>query len=128
MSFSSSLSSALLDAIAARYAKKLLLICGPIASPFFFATLYLAYPYLKWQQKAHLLDEEAPDQQNHMEEILEAFQDPSATQSIEPSECKLIESALSLKDTRVREVMIPRVNLFCLEAGLTIAEAAKARR
>lgn len=115
----------ILDAIAARFAKKLLLICGPIASPFFFLTLYLTYPYLKWQQRAHAFDEEAPDQQNHMEEILEAFQDPSSTQSIEPSECKLIESALSLKDTRVREVMIPRINLFCLEAGLSLAEAAK---
>lgn len=114
-----------LDAIAARYAKKLLLICGPIVSPIFFVIYYLTYPYLKWQHKAHALDDEAPDPQNHMEEILEAFQDPSSTQSIEPSECKLIESALSLKDTRVREVMIPRVNLFCLEASLPIAEAAK---
>lgn len=114
----------ILDALAARHAKRLLTLCGPIASPFLFVAYALAYPYLKWQQKAHALDAEAPDQQNQMDEILEAFGDPSSPSAFAPSECKLIESALTMKETRVREVMIPRINLFCIESSTPIAKAA----
>ncbi len=58
------------------------------------------------------------------EELFEIIEEANVKTRLDTHEKKLLESVVSFKDRVVREVMVPRVNLFSLPAQTTIREAA----
>lgn len=59
------------------------------------------------------------------QEIIELVRESNITEKLDENEKKLISSVLSFCEHLTREVMIPRVDMFGLEAHTTIREAAK---
>ncbi|MBH99496.1 MAG: hypothetical protein CL467_02715 [Acidimicrobiaceae bacterium] len=57
------------------------------------------------------------------EELLAVADRALASEAIDPEEHELIESVIAFGDTLVREVMVPRPDMGCVAAGLTVAEA-----
>ena len=114
----------LFELFAEKYAKRALKLLAPITAPFFYPVAIIFYPLLQLYKNYCAKAAEEGGSNHHMEEILEAIEETSPT-SVEAGDRKLIRSALSLKETKVREVMIPRINLFCLEASLSVGEAAR---
>jgi putative hemolysin len=58
-------------------------------------------------------------------EILHLLQNAEVTERLDPLDLKLIESVIKFRERIVREVMIPRVDLFALCAETPIREASK---
>lgn len=58
------------------------------------------------------------------EKIVDIIQETITSAKLDPNEKRLIESVVTFKDRVVREVMVPRVDLFCLPAETSIEEAA----
>lgn len=114
----------LLELFAEKYAKKALKLSAPIAAALFYPVSLIFYPLLQLHKNYCAKVTEEGGSNHHMEEILEAIEETSPT-SVEEGDRKLIRSALSLKETKVREIMIPRINLFCLESSLSVGEAAR---
>ena len=59
------------------------------------------------------------------ERILEIFEDEDSEELMPPEGRELIKSVITFQDRIVREVMIPRVDVFCLSITMTIREAIK---
>lgn len=57
------------------------------------------------------------------EKIMEMIQEAGARTDSEADEKRLLEAAVRMRDRIVREVMIPRVDLFALPASLSIRDA-----
>ncbi len=58
------------------------------------------------------------------DELLALAEAAAAAHSIEPSESRLIHSALAFGDRVIREVMVPRTDMVTVAADSTVAEAA----
>ncbi|NGX31619.1 MAG: Hemolysin C [Chlamydiae bacterium] len=113
-----------IEMLAYRYSKKVLLTIGPIVSLLYLLTIPLAYLFLKLQLVSlHKMPKKSPHTRK-IEELLESLKD-SKTTSADSSEHKLIESVLSLRKTKVREVMQPRIDLFAIEASTLIKDVIK---
>ena len=70
-------------------------------------------------------DEKKGDPLEEMREtVVEILQASEAKGKLDISDKKLLASVIEFKDRIVREVMIPRVDLFCLPVTATIREAA----
>jgi len=111
-----------------RLPDKVLRFCTPFASIFMFLAFPIAYIFLKVSQSFsrtvyfdHLHEPEAQTKQ----EIIEIIQEAELSPGINRHDKKLIESVLSFRDRIVREVMVPRVNVFSLPADTSIIDAAK---
>lgn len=59
------------------------------------------------------------------EKLIELIQDVDNRNIFNEHDKKLLESVLAFRDRIAREVMVPRVNLFCLPSDTTIQQAAK---
>lgn len=59
------------------------------------------------------------------QEIFDILQESELEEKLEPDDKKLIESVVNFRDLIVREVMMPRVDLFSLPAEISVKEAAK---
>lgn len=59
------------------------------------------------------------------EDILSVMNVGEKEGAIEPAERKMLTGALELKDTMVREIMVPRVDMIALEENSTLLEAVK---
>jgi CBS domain containing-hemolysin-like protein len=57
------------------------------------------------------------------EEIRVALEDGATEGAIEETEKEMIEGILEFRDAAVSEIMTPRVDMECIEAGLTIQQA-----
>lgn len=93
--------------------------------------LYLSFPiafiFLKLQEKKSRIYEESQgaDPYEQMKEtILEILIKSNVQGKLSNVDKKLLESVVKFKDRIVREVMVPRVDLFCLPMTATIREAA----
>lgn len=116
---------ALIEMLSYKTYKKTLLITGLFASLVFYALLPVCFWILKLQQ-LYLKRHPRTDlgHARRLEELIENMQDAD-TPKTDTSEHKLLSAVLKLKEKKVREVMAPRMNLFCLPEDLTIAEAIK---
>lgn len=110
-----------------RLPEKVLRFCTPFSSIFMFMAFPITFLFLKISQSFsrtiyfdHLHEPEAQAKQ----EIIDIIQDAQLTPGINRHDKKLFESVLSFRDCIVREVMIPRVNVFSLPAATPIIEAA----
>lgn len=101
---------------------------APLSSLFLLFAFPITYIFLRIARSISLnvyfdhLHE--PDSQAK-QEIIEMIKEAEFTERLDANEKKLFSSVLSFCDHLTREVMIPRVELFSLEASTTIAEAAK---
>lgn len=103
-------------------------ICSPFASLFLFAVFPLTYPFLRFLQALshkvyfdYLHEPEAKVKQ----EIIEIIHKADSGASLEPVDKKIIESVVTFRDRIVREVMVPRIDVFSLPTDKTIKEAAQ---
>jgi putative hemolysin len=92
-----------------------------LSFPFSFVFLKLSEMALKTRHKESLGDplEEMRDS------VVQILRNASVKGKLNTADKKLIESVVRFKDRIVREVMVPRVDLFILSADTTIREAAK---
>ncbi len=113
---------------AANSSKIALKTAAPLASIF----LFIAFPFTYFLVKlSHSISnklgfktkKEASEKVK--EKIVGIIQEAITTTKLNADEQKLIESVVSFKDRIVREVMVPRVDIFSLPATTTIREAAK---
>lgn len=114
----------IIELFSERYGKQALRASACITSAFLYPVASIFYPLLQMHKNYCLKANEDGTGKHQMEEILEAMEENSPT-NVPSSDYELVRSALSLKDTKVREVMVPRINLFCLEAATTLSEAAR---
>lgn len=59
------------------------------------------------------------------QEIFDILQQSPLEEKLDPEDRKLIESVIDFRDLLVREVMVPRVDVFSLSADTPVHEAAK---
>lgn len=57
--------------------------------------------------------------------IIEIIHEAGEEEALDPTERKLIESVVTFRDRIVREIMVPRVDIFSLPADTSIREAAR---
>lgn len=103
-------------------------ICAPIASFFLFICFPLTYLLLKLPgsiSRAISIESFKGSSAQVTEKIIELLQESDIKASLETNDRKLLESVLTFKDRIVREVMIPRVNVFSLSSTISVKEAAE---
>jgi CBS domain containing-hemolysin-like protein len=103
-------------------------ICAPIASIYLFIAFPLSYTFMKlFKSFAHTVyfDYLHEPQTQVKQEIMEIIQDADTGTSLDSTDKKLIGSVVEFRERIAREVMVPRVNLFCLPAEIPVSEAAK---
>jgi magnesium and cobalt exporter, CNNM family len=101
---------------------------APLASLFLLLIFPLAYPFLKLSSSLsrksyfeHFL--ERPESEVE-QEVMRLVREANLT-DLEPHEKKLIVSVLSFRNRIVREIMVPRVNVFSLSADTKIKDATE---
>jgi CBS domain containing-hemolysin-like protein len=116
-------------ALSARYPSVILKILAPVASIFLVFCFPLTFFFLKLPGaiiRAICGDALIRGSSAQItERIIELLDDPEIRTSFDVNDRKLIESVLTFKDRIVREVMMPRVDVFSLPATMTIKQAAK---
>ncbi len=98
------------------------------ASFFLFLSFPVSFVFLKFADYATLAHEKdrGGDQLEEIKEtVVHILQAADVKGKLNHADKKLIESVVKFKDRIVREVMVPRVDLFSLEVGTSIREAAK---
>lgn len=111
-----------------RLPKAALYVSAPISSFFLFITFPLTFLFLKLSQSlAHFASIDLLQKPSNQvrQEIIEMIDEIPFSEAMDAHEKKLIESVLSFKERIVREVMVPRVDLFCIDSEMSIREAAK---
>jgi putative hemolysin len=103
-------------------------LCAPLASVFMFLSFPIIFIILKL---SHFLSQtiyfdylQEPAAQAK-QEIIDIVQKARLSPQLDPHDKKLIASVLKFRELIVREVMVPRVDLFCLPIEMSIKEAAK---
>jgi len=92
-----------------------------LSFPFSFIFLKLAEIVLRSRRKESWVD---PVEETK-EVIVQILRSANVKSRLNGTDKKLIESVIKFKDRIVREVMVPRVDLFILSAETTVLEAAK---
>lgn len=118
----------LANLISLAFPKKFLLFVTPCASILLLICSFLTGPIFKilgW-----LLPKTTPLKQlepgvNLRDKILEVLQDSDLAPYFDKSDEKLLSSVVSFKERIVREVMVPRIDVFSLAADTTLQEATE---
>lgn len=100
-----------------------------IAAPLAFIYLLLLYPIVEclWLatyrmlKKVRVAEEEILDKTRLREMIRES----ELQQHLDPADQKMIASFLNFKERVAKEIMVPRVDIFSLDASTTIQEASR---
>lgn len=103
-------------------------LCAPPASLFMFLAFPLVLIFLKISESLSDTVYFDPFQEpttQAKQEIIEIIQKTPLTSGISFHDKQLIESVLNFRDRIVREVMVPRINMFSLPAEISIREAAQ---
>lgn len=114
---------------AIRSSEYALSFCFAFASFFLYLSLPISFIFLEFAEYASRAQEkeEGGDQVEQMKEaIVQILRAADVKGKLNTTDKKLIESVVKFKDRIVREVMVPRVDLFSLTAETPIHEAAKA--
>ncbi len=111
-----------------RFSLSLLHYIAPLASPFLILGFPFTYIFQKiaqryWSKNAFTYLNEFNI--GAKQEIIEIIQEADLNKDFNAHEKKLIESVVSFREKIAREVMVPRVDLFCLKSDTTIKEAAE---
>lgn len=99
-----------------------------MSSFFFYLSLPFSLFFLKLAEKAAKAQEEKEEEDSLealTDAVLEILQRANVKGKLTSIDKKLIESVIKFKERIVKEVMVPRVDLFCLPATISIREASK---
>lgn len=111
-----------------KYPESLINFCAPLASFYLFASFPISFPFLfvarRSPQSLYFDCIDKSDTQAK-QEIIDIIKKSVLTEELDTNEKKLISSVLSFCEHITREVMIPRVDLFSIEATTSIKEAVK---
>ncbi len=114
--------------IAMKAKEKAFLFSAPLSSPFLFLILPISFFFLKWEsrftEKGRRTRGMAYIEEDLKETILHILHTTDLKEPLNAFDKKLLESVIKFKERIVREVMVPRVDLFCLPANISIREAA----
>jgi putative hemolysin len=100
----------------------------PFASFFLYLSFPISFLFLKLAElamKARAKETPGDPLEDMKETIVQILHNADVTGRLNSLDKKLIESVIKFKDRIVREVMVPRVDLFCLSADTSVREAAK---
>lgn len=101
----------------------------PFASFFLYISLPISFLFLKLAEivtRARREEKWIDSLEEMKEAIVQIVQEADIDGKLNAFDKKLIGSVVKFKDRIVREVMVPRVDLFCLPAEISIRDAAKA--
>ena len=105
-----------------RFPEKTLALSSWLTSFFLFLSLPFTFFFVLLSQKERKKEED--EQIEEMREtIVEILQKAEVKGKLDSSDKNLLESVLKFKERIVREVMVPRSDLFSLQANTTIHEA-----
>lgn len=106
--------------------KKLFLMSAPIVSLYLTILFPIVLPYLKI---THYVQDKITETPEHIlsvrEKVYELIQESMPGKTLEPADRELIESILKFKERIVREVMVPRADIFALPHDTKIKDVAK---
>lgn len=114
---------------AIRASEYALSFCAAFASFFLLLSLPFSFIFLKladYATRAHEKERGGDPVEGMKEAIVQILRASGVKGKLNTSDKKLIESVVKFKDRIVREVMVPRVDLFSLSAETPIRTAAKA--
>lgn len=101
-------------------------VCAPIASLFLILAFPLTFIFLKIAQKlSRTIYLDTTNEAMGKDEIIDMIQKADISSNFDIHDKKLIESVVMFKELIVREVMVPRVEMFSLPAEISIKEAAR---
>lgn len=112
----------------ARFPQSTLKVCAPFASLFLLIVFPLTYFFLKAGQsvsRTFYFDLSYEPLAEAQRDIIEMIQKVDLQENLDVHDKKLIESVMRFKERIAREVMVPRINVFSLDAETTIKEAAQ---
>ena len=96
-----------------------------IASFFLFLAFPLSFFFLKIYQLLFLKKRDASKNDSVKEKILEIVHESELALFLEPLDRRMITSVASFRERIVREIMVPRIDVFCLSLDQTVHEAAQ---
>lgn len=99
-----------------------------IAAPFTLFFLLLLYPIVEclWQLTHRLLRTLQINEEKAIEKpkLRELIHESELQQHLDPADQKMISSFLNFKERVAKEIMVPRVDIFSLDAAISIKEAS----
>lgn len=102
---------------------------APISSLLLYLTFIFTFPFLTWES---LFSERRRDKRgiayiedDLKETILQILYENNLKEPLNAFDKKLLASVIKFKERIVREVMVPRVDLFCLPSETSIKDAAQ---
>jgi putative hemolysin len=106
-------------------------LCSPLGSLFLFAASPICFTLLglmakKGKNFSSIYVEHVHEGVGKLKEkILEMLEQAGAQAPGDTEEREMLESVVELRDTLVREIMIPRIDMFCLESETTVRKATE---
>ena len=114
--------------VGTRYPEYSLKICGLIASSLMSVMLIIALPFLKvfymLFQSLHF-DPPIEPSEEAKQELIDMIEESDFDARLDSHDKKLIESVMEFSERIVREVMVPRVDIFSLPNHTSIEEASQ---
>lgn len=114
--------------LGSRYPTRSIWVCSLAASPFLLFSAPVSFLFIKISQKlwhSIYFDYLNEPMAEVKQEIFEILQGADLSAKLTPHDRKLIESVVRFQSKVAREVMVPRINIFSLNASTTIEQAAK---
>ncbi len=103
-------------------------LCAPLSSPYLFLVFPITFIFLKLSHslsRTFYFDQFQEPVIQAKKELIDIIEKAELGPDINPHDKQLIESVLNFKERIAREVMVPRIQLFCLPCTTTIKEAAR---
>lgn len=119
--------SDLIPTILTLKASKKLFLSGAFLASLYLVVIYIImFPFLKVIQYHYAKKASTPEHRKLLkDQIYDLIQETLPDKNFEPNDRMLFESILTFKQRIVREVMIPRMDIFALPATTPIKDAAK---
>lgn len=111
-----------------QYPEKAFKLCTPTSSLYYLLAFPFTYLFLKVTRSLSKTLYFDPIHQPHSQvkqAIIEIIQEAKLSEELDKNEKKLLSSLLSFCEHLTKEVMVPRIDVFHLEANTTIREAGK---
>ena len=104
--------------------EKTIKILAPLVSFFLVLCLPLSYFFLRLSPLM-IRDSDYDSKEHIKDKVIELIEETNTLEKLDAHHKELIESVITLKDRIVREVMIPRINVFSFDSSTTVSEASK---
>lgn len=108
--------------------ERVIRLCGPLASPYLYLFFPLSYPFLKISDR--LIKTMSVEQMNEpieevREHLFDLIKEAGLHSRLDPTDKKLLESVVTFRDRIAREIMVPRLEVFSINADMPISQAVR---